>query len=58
LNLATAHNPLKRNIKMAADSFTVTYDNLGRISVITYASGKTITYTYDAAGNRTSVVST
>jgi YD repeat-containing protein len=43
---------------MAADSFTVTYDNLGRISVITYASGKTITYTYDAAGNRTSVVST
>ncbi|MBK7748136.1 MAG: RHS repeat protein [Candidatus Obscuribacter sp.] len=43
---------------MAADSYTVTYDNLGRIKVITYANGKTITYTYDAAGNRTAVVST
>ena len=43
---------------MAADSFTVTYDSLGRIHIITYASGKTITYTYDAVGNRTSVVST
>jgi len=43
---------------MPADSFTVTYDSLGRIHIITYASGKTITYTYDAQGNRTSVVST
>lgn len=43
---------------MATDSFTVTYDSLGRIHIITYASGKTITYTYDAQGNRTSVVST
>lgn len=43
---------------MAADGFTVTYDSLGRIYIITYLSGKTITYTYDAAGNRTSVVST
>ncbi|MDP3506444.1 MAG: RHS repeat domain-containing protein [Candidatus Melainabacteria bacterium] len=50
--------PNQRTIKMAADSFTVTYDSLGRIHIITYLSGKTITYTYDAAGNRTSVVST
>ncbi len=43
---------------MATDSFTVTYDSLGRIHIITYLSGKTITYVYDASGNRTSVIST
>ncbi|MBK7750787.1 MAG: RHS repeat protein [Candidatus Obscuribacter sp.] len=43
---------------MAADSFTVTYDSLGRIHIVTYLSGKTITYSYDANGNRTAVVST
>ncbi len=43
---------------MAADSFTVTYDSLGRIWVITYLSGQTITYSYDSNGNRTEVVTT
>jgi uncharacterized protein RhaS with RHS repeats len=43
---------------MAADSYTITYDSLGRIHILTYASGKTITFVYDADGNRTSVVST
>jgi YD repeat-containing protein len=43
---------------MPTDSFTVTYDSRGRIHIITYLSGKTITYTYDASGNRTAVVST
>ena len=41
---------------MPADSFTVTYDDLGRIHIITYLSGQTITYSYDADGNRTEVV--
>ena len=34
---------------------TYTYDTLGRLSVATYDNGKTITYTYDPAGNRTQV---
>jgi uncharacterized protein RhaS with RHS repeats len=43
---------------MASDNFTVTYDSLGRIHIITYMSGQTITYTYDDDGNRTEVVTT
>jgi uncharacterized protein RhaS with RHS repeats len=43
---------------MPADSFTVTYDDLGRILVIAYMSGQTITFSYDANGNRTAVVTT
>lgn len=38
------------------DSYTVGYDSLGRIHTITYANGTVITYSYDAVGNRTSVV--
>src|SRR5262245_41170946 len=30
-----------------------TYDDLGRVTSITYDDGIRITYTYDAAGNRT-----
>jgi YD repeat-containing protein len=37
---------------------TFTYDNLGRLVTIVYFDGKTVTYMYDACGNRTSVVST
>lgn len=33
------------------------YDTLGRLQQVSYPSGKSITYSYDAAGNRTSVVS-
>jgi YD repeat-containing protein len=32
------------------------YDNLGRLWVVTYDNGMQVTYTYDSAGNRTSVV--
>lgn len=39
-----------------AGSATYTYDALGRLSSVTYGSGVTITYVYDAAGNRTSYV--
>jgi YD repeat-containing protein len=35
---------------------TYTYDTLGRVATVTYDNGKTITYSYDAAGNRTQVV--
>jgi len=33
-----------------------TYDNLGRLWVVTYDNGMQVTYAYDSAGNRTSVV--
>ena len=36
---------------------TFTYDSQGRLSTATYAN-YVITYNYDAAGNRTSVVTT
>lgn len=35
---------------------TYTYDTLGRVSTVTYDNGLVITYSYDAAGNRTQVV--
>ncbi len=35
---------------------TYTYDTLGRLSTAVYDNNKTITYMYDPAGNRTSVV--
>ncbi|MBO9709878.1 MAG: RHS repeat protein [Caulobacter sp.] len=31
------------------------YDALGRLVTVDYGDGKVVTYTYDAAGNRTSV---
>lgn len=43
---------------MAADTATYTYDNLGRLKTVTYANGTIISYSYDPAGNRTSVVTT
>ncbi len=39
-------------------SVTYVYDTLGRLSTATYSSGVVITYVYDAAGNRTSYVTT
>lgn len=44
-----------------AGSVSYTYDSLGRMATVTYNNGTTtttITYSYDAAGNRTSVVTT
>ncbi|MES2161416.1 MAG: NBR1-Ig-like domain-containing protein [Pseudomonadota bacterium] len=37
-------------------SVSYTYDTLGRVHTATYASGAVVTYNYDAAGNRTSTV--
>ena len=39
-----------------AGSVAYTYDTLGRLSTATYGTGVVITYSYDAAGNRTSYV--
>jgi YD repeat-containing protein len=35
-----------------------TYDSLGRLTQVTYSNLTTITYNYDATGNRTRVVTT
>lgn len=45
---------------LAQNTYSYTYDALGRISTVTYPNGAVVTYTYDAAGNRTarSVVGT
>lgn len=45
------------NMFIYAGSATYTYDNLGRVTKVTYSNGKSITYSYDAAGNRVTVVS-
>ena len=42
----------------ANDSATYTYDTYGRIWTVTYANGTVTTYTYDAGGNRSAVVTT
>lgn len=44
--------------RLTSDSITYTIDSLGRLTKLTYASGHIITFNYDAAGNRTSVVTT
>ena len=44
-----------------AGSVNYTYDTLGRLATLVYSNGvttTTVTYTYDAAGNRTSVTTT
>lgn len=38
-----------------SDSITYTYDGLNRLVKVVYADGTSIAYTYDAAGNRTSM---
>ncbi|MGX0610178.1 YD repeat-containing protein [Ralstonia pickettii] len=65
-----AHRPLLSALTAAvmltsvpavAGSVSYTYDALGRLATAVYNNGSTtttITYSYDAAGNRTSVVTT
>jgi YD repeat-containing protein len=40
----------------AATTITYEYDNLGRLTKMTYSTGRQITYSYDATGNRTTQV--
>ena len=37
---------------------TYTYDVYGRLTGVTYSNGSTVTYSYDAAGNRITVSQT
>lgn len=53
---ASAHALLGAQAR--ADTIAYTYDDLGRIKTATYSNGATITYSYDAAGNRTALVQT
>jgi YD repeat-containing protein len=39
-----------------AGAATYQYDSLGRVTQVNYSNGVVLVYTYDAAGNRTSVV--
>lgn len=41
---------------VSAGSVNYTYDTLGRLQTATYNNGAVITYSYDAAGNRSSQV--
>jgi YD repeat-containing protein len=41
-----------------AGSVTYAHDALGRLKTVTYGNGVVITYTYDASGNRVTVVTT
>ena len=41
-----------------AGSAVNAYDSLGRLTRVTYSNGVVIVYTYDAAGNRSTVVTT
>jgi len=41
-----------------AKADTYTYDQYGRLTSVTYTTGSVVTYTYDAAGNRTQSVRT
>ncbi|MBO9502478.1 RHS repeat domain-containing protein, partial [Brevundimonas sp. A19_0] len=43
-------------VALARDPVIYTYDALGRLTSAAYPTGVTVTYTYDAAGNRTQVV--
>ena len=57
LDTIEAEKPQAKRINtMAADTATYTYDTLGRLKTITYTNGTVITFNYDSAGNRTSVV--
>ncbi len=42
---------------VTAGNETYTYDNAGRLTMVDYGDGNTITYTYDAAGNRLTMTS-
>lgn len=46
------------SMPISAGSITYAYDVLGRLTTATYSTGVVITYSYDASGNRTSVVTT
>lgn len=44
---------LAAGLILRADIVTYTYDDAGRLTLVTYPNGSSISYTYDAAGNLT-----
>ena len=46
------------SVSVFAGSISYTYDALGRVKTATYSNGVVVTYTYDAAGNRVSQITT
>ena len=44
---------LTAGLVLRADIVTYTYDDAGRLTLVTYPNGSSISYTYDAAGNLT-----
>jgi YD repeat-containing protein len=47
---------LVRGTVALADTYT--YDAYGRLTGVTYSDGSSVSYSYDAAGNRTTVSQT
>lgn len=43
-------------LSISAKADTYAYDAQGRLTSVIYTAGGTVTYTYDAAGNRTAQV--
>ena len=42
------------NVNYSQNTTTYQYDNLNRLTLVTYSNGTSVAYTYDAVGNRTS----
>ncbi len=58
LDAAQPSKSLQPKSLLAADSVTYGYDSRGRLHTVTFQNGTVVTYSYDACGNRTSVVTT
>jgi YD repeat-containing protein len=43
--------PILASTALLADTTSYSYDDAGRLTQVSYPNGKTITYTYDKAGN-------
>jgi YD repeat-containing protein len=55
-SLATASNASRPSPRTPPPGTQYVYDNLGRLQEIQFATGQTLTYSYDEAGNRESIV--
>jgi RHS repeat-associated protein/uncharacterized repeat protein (TIGR01451 family) len=51
-----SYDPATLNAQSTSTLQTYGYDALGQLANVTYSSGRVVSYSYDAAGNRTAVV--